>query len=752
MSKERESTWGRKDFPHGISHSLGPDGWHTLRKAQQMVEAEKHNLYEDRGFFGLRPNVGPLKQRFIMPPYSVWNTRDGGWQDRRRLWLAKGIQSEEGREGKLTYNIPMILKDGRTGNRIKSQTSIFDPVICELAYGWWCRPGGVVLDPFAGGSVRGIVASVLGYKYLGIELRGEQVEANAAQVNECTRGEFAPRWRQGDSFECIPKAPPCDFFFSCHPAGVPVETQRGLLPIEMVRVGDAVRTHTGAVRLVTEELEFTYNGPLYTFYRDYGVPLPATREHPLFVARARYTKPQWALQGSIIHGDAQGPEWVVAKDVRAGDYLLEPVPKKPTNPIDGSVVWVYRGRVKGRGLRADGYREICATKDLMKLIGYYLAEGHCYPGGIGFAFNSKETSYHKEVASLCRNVFGGRAARVDRYDNTTIIGFYSTIASQFFAQFGTGRAASKKKFLPWFWECSDGLLAEVVRGLWAGDGWLENNEGQNRFAISLCSKNLINDTRVALLRLGIISSYNGGKDRTTGYGDPGNWKPMHDLTVRGVHAEVMGRLVGVAVRGPANRRPNRGPFIKDGYIHYKIRLVVQTEVEELPVYNLEVAHDHSYIAAGVCSHNCPPYGNLEVYSDNPADISNMTYAAFLERYRAIIKVGVSKLHDNRFACFVVANYRGKEKGCEMLDFVGDTIRAFADAGAMLYNDIILINAVGTGAMRANTSFVRGARKVVKSHQNVLVFIKGDPRIAAEGIPADSGVKTGDGEENKKDEE
>ncbi|MFT7593218.1 MAG: hypothetical protein ACI8R4_000531 [Paracoccaceae bacterium] len=36
-----------------------------------------------------------------------------------------------------------------------SGTSIFDPVLCEIAYRWFCPQGGTVLDPFAGGSVRG---------------------------------------------------------------------------------------------------------------------------------------------------------------------------------------------------------------------------------------------------------------------------------------------------------------------------------------------------------------------------------------------------------------------------------------------------------------------------------------------------------------------------------------------------------------------------------------------------------------------
>ena len=40
-----------------------------------------------------------------------------------------------------------------------SATSIFDPVLCELAYRWSCPQGGTIIDPFAGGSVRGVVAA-----------------------------------------------------------------------------------------------------------------------------------------------------------------------------------------------------------------------------------------------------------------------------------------------------------------------------------------------------------------------------------------------------------------------------------------------------------------------------------------------------------------------------------------------------------------------------------------------------------------
>lgn len=160
-----------------------------------------------------------LAKRFLMPPFSVWNTKEAFWQERKRAWLRLGIKSEVGRDDALTYNIPLLLKDGRTGRKVANQTSIFDPVLTEVAYRWWCPPAGVIVDPFAGGSVRGIVASVLGYKYWGVELRDEQVEANRGQVGPDTAGPYKPKWVQGDAAEMLAQSPPADFLFTCPPYG-----------------------------------------------------------------------------------------------------------------------------------------------------------------------------------------------------------------------------------------------------------------------------------------------------------------------------------------------------------------------------------------------------------------------------------------------------------------------------------------------------------------------------------------------------
>lgn len=129
--------------------------------------------------------------------------------------------------------------------------------------------------------------------------------------------------------------------------------------------------------------------------------------------------------------------------------------------------------------------------------------------------------------------------------------------------------------------------------------------------------------------------------------------------------------------------------------------------------------------------SCPPYGNLEVYSDDPADISNMPFERFAVRYSEIIAAACAKLRPNRFAAFVVGNYRDTKRGTYH-DLVGLTVRAFQSAGLGFYNDIVLLNAIGSAAVRGGRQFA-GSRKVVKVHQNVLVFVKGDWKAATKAV-------------------
>lgn len=154
-----------------------------------------------------------LRDKFIEPPFSVLDTKSGNWQKRKRQWTRLGIKSEIGRDANV-INMDTKAKEKNQA----SYTSIFDPALCEVLYHWFCPEGGTILDPFAGGSVRGIVANYLGYKYTGIDIRQEQIESNRKQGLEILDVNNQPNWYVGDSnIELDEFNNQYDFVFSCPP-------------------------------------------------------------------------------------------------------------------------------------------------------------------------------------------------------------------------------------------------------------------------------------------------------------------------------------------------------------------------------------------------------------------------------------------------------------------------------------------------------------------------------------------------------
>ena len=167
------------------------------------------------------PSKGVVFDSFVIPPFSVLNARDGFWRKRKRMWEAFGIKGEIGRNDTLTYTGAAKsldyyrVKEGIKNKSDEIGTSVFDSTLTELMYTWFCPKRGQIIDPFAGGSVRGVVASLLGFDYWGCDLRQEQIDANIKQgLDIC---EKQPIWVCGDSFDLMPDAPKSDFIFSCPP-------------------------------------------------------------------------------------------------------------------------------------------------------------------------------------------------------------------------------------------------------------------------------------------------------------------------------------------------------------------------------------------------------------------------------------------------------------------------------------------------------------------------------------------------------
>ena len=121
--------------------------------------------------------------------------------------------------------------------------------------------------------------------------------------------------------------------------------------------------------------------------------------------------------------------------------------------------------------------------------------------------------------------------------------------------------------------------------------------------------------------------------------------------------------------------------------------------------------------------SCPPYFDLEVYSNKENDASNQeTYEEFYEILDKAFTESIKCLKENRFAVVVAGDVRNK-KTDEYYDFIGSIKQTFKNNGMKLYNELILLDNIGTAALRANKFST--SRKNVKIHQNIVIFYKGD---------------------------
>jgi hypothetical protein len=118
---------------------------------------------------------------------------------------------------------------------------------------------------------------------------------------------------------------------------------------------------------------------------------------------------------------------------------------------------------------------------------------------------------------------------------------------------------------------------------------------------------------------------------------------------------------------------------------------------------------------------CPPYADLERYSDDPADLSTMSHDEFATAYAGILASATKLLARDRFAAIVIGNIRRKDGS--VWDLGSLTTEAMDAAGLSLYNDAILVTAIGSLALRAARIFA-GGRKLARTHQQILVYCKG----------------------------
>lgn len=117
---------------------------------------------------------------------------------------------------------------------------------------------------------------------------------------------------------------------------------------------------------------------------------------------------------------------------------------------------------------------------------------------------------------------------------------------------------------------------------------------------------------------------------------------------------------------------------------------------------------------------CPPYYDLEVYSNEENDLSNAkTYEDYLVMLGKVLFNCFNCLKENSFAIFVVGNFRNKKGELEHLN--GDLIRLAKNNGFKLWDELIWEGASNVALTRCG-KFEKN-RKSVRMHEYIIILKK-----------------------------
>lgn len=162
----------------------------------------------DGGGDGEQQNA-TLNDRFVVPPFSILDTRKGYWQARKKLWREQIGDMGENRNDKLITSpglkymelymhtkkhreelglsfkeyiekyVPAEVLEHEASKVFSKGVSLFDPVLSEAMCKWFTPyEGAKIFDCFAGDTNKGLVFAMCGFSFRGVELRQEQVDIN----------------------------------------------------------------------------------------------------------------------------------------------------------------------------------------------------------------------------------------------------------------------------------------------------------------------------------------------------------------------------------------------------------------------------------------------------------------------------------------------------------------------------------------------------------------------------------------------
>lgn len=386
----------------------------------------------------------------------------------------------------------------------------------------------------------------------------------------------------------------------CVPPGELVHTKHGTIPIEDVKVGDLVLTHKGRYRPVIKTMRRQHVGDIYRIYVN-GMckPLVVTGEHPVLIYRKRKQTNKKKSYLKIYDGVI--PEFVPAKDVKAGDLVLL-APKINGNSYSNVRVSDYLTQFVECGVNKIKPAHYAGTpinnnvifnEDFAALCGYLIGDGCIHDNSISISFNATESRFAEHCVRIIKAIFDLDSYYTKCTDREMlVVQINSVLLAEFFEKY-FGRRLTKR-FPAEIWDSPASVRKAALLGLVRSDGCYSNKEvtfNNNRY-------DMILDARLLSASVGIPVNTNktGGKNKSYNMAAFGSsTEPMSVITDKH-NGAVVDRKIG-------NGRRCRKTHIINGNWTASVKRI-RKEPYIGQVYNLEVEKDNSYHVMGFCVHNC----------------------------------------------------------------------------------------------------------------------------------------------------
>ncbi len=245
-------------------------------------------------------------------------------------------------------------------------------------------------------------------------------------------------------------------------------------------------------------------------------------------------------------------------------------------------------------------RFISLDKSLMRLIGYFTAEGYVVGNEnnrqLRFAFNETETEFCDDVKNLVGKIFG--------YDKTVFrqtprhaieVIIHNHAIAKFF-EWLLPKGAKNKSLPDFVLNQSTKNLRQLIVGALRGDGCLTD---ARRIGYKTVSPHLAHQIAEVFMRLGFLASIQSYQPKNE------NHSISYYVRIGGEQAKRFAEeFPELNLDFPSEIKTKQDVFADEDYFYVAIRSVKTLKNQELEVFNLEVEEDHTYIANRIAVHNC----------------------------------------------------------------------------------------------------------------------------------------------------